>query len=57
MENRKYFEKIFFGAAGGRSLDEQMEYIQEHGTHGLPGTLRAFLLMDMGLPQPAATIQ
>jgi len=52
--DRDYFEKTLFGAAGGRSLDEQAAYIETHGTHGLPNTLRAFNLMYLGLPQPAA---
>lgn len=53
MGRREYFEKIFFHASGGRTPEEELQYIDQYGSHGVPDTLRSFLLMDMGLPEPA----
>lgn len=38
--------------AGGRTVDEQVEWLRKYGNHGVPTILRSFLLNAIGVPPP-----
>ncbi len=38
--------------SGGRTLDEQIEWLRKYANHGLPLTLRALVMNSNGIPMP-----
>ncbi len=50
-KNESYYvnQQIMKGLAGGRSVDEQVEWLQRYGNHGIPSILRAGVLGSLGL--------
>ena len=50
-----YHKAPWLQVAAGRTLDEQMEYIRKHGSHGILPTLRSMVLRGVGIPGPKET--
>lgn len=48
-ESHDVHQQIMKGLAGGRSVDEQVEWLQKYGNHGIPSILRAGVLGSHGL--------
>jgi Fe-S oxidoreductase len=50
-------KEMLLKAVEGRSLDDQINFVDTYGNHGFPETLKAFTFMKFGISQPSLTAE